>query len=136
MFQLVYISSAREQITAGMLDAILTKSRSNNERDGVTGLLITGTRRFLQALEGSEQAVWDAYARIKNDPRHHALVLLTGRAVETRAFGNWAMACQESEEGPHQQSLADTVRQLTDTLADKSLRAQFVGFAELHGKPA
>jgi len=28
------------------------------------------------------------------------------------------------------------VRRLTDTLSDKSLRAHFVGFAELQDKPA
>lgn len=133
MFQLVYISVAREPICPEMLDSILSASRENNRREGVTGLLVAGTRRFLQALEGPEQAVLDIYARIRKDPRHHGLVLLTGRGVERRAFGQWSMACETGREGEENGSLAETVRLLTDGLSDKSLRARFVGFAELQG---
>jgi len=79
-----------------MLDSILAASRRNNEREGLTGLLVAGAKRFLQALEGPEQAVLDAYARIKSDPRHHAIVLLTGRAVERCDFGDWSMACERA----------------------------------------
>lgn len=135
MFQLVYISSAREEISTPMLDSILEASRRNNAREGVTGLLVAGTKRFLQALEGPEQAVLDTYARIKNDPRHRAFVLLTGRAIERRAFGGWSMACERGSEGTDGETLVETVRGLTDGLSDKSLRAHFVGFAELQGKP-
>ena len=136
MFQLVYISSTREDIDPATLEAILEVSRRNNGRNGVTGLLVAGRRRFLQALEGPEQAVLDTYARIRADPRHYAFVLLTGRAIDRRAFGDWSMACECGREGADDGSLAETVRQLTDDLADKSLRAQFVGFAELQDKPA
>lgn len=136
MFQLVYISSARAPIDPAMLESILAASRANNARNKVTGLLVAGSRRFLQALEGPEQAVLDTYARIRNDPRHHAFVLLTGRVVEAPAFGDWAMACERGQGDGGDQALAETVRRLTDGLADKSLRAHFVGFAELQGKAA
>lgn len=136
MFQLVYISTARVGITATLLDAILASSRGNNARDGVTGLLVAGTRRFLQALEGPEQAVLDTFRRIRNDPRHHAFVLLTGRAVERRAFGDWSMAFERGSEGAEEESLAETVRRLTEGLADRSLRARLVAFADVQGKPA
>lgn len=131
MFQLVYISTARAPIEPALLDSVLAASRANNAKAGVTGLLVAGTRRFLQALEGPEQAVLDIYSRIKKDPRHHALVLLTGRGVEQRAFGDWSMACERVVEEGDGETLAETVRRLTDGLADRSLRAQFVGFAEL-----
>jgi hypothetical protein len=136
MFQLVYISTARAPVDSEMLDSILAASRRNNERDGVTGLLVAGTRRFLQALVGPEQAVLDTYARIRNDPRHHAFVLLTGRAIERRAFGDWAMACERGTEASADETLVETVRGLTETLDDRTLRAHFVGFAELQGRPA
>ncbi|HTU13043.1 MAG TPA: BLUF domain-containing protein [Allosphingosinicella sp.] len=132
MFQLVYISTAREPITSALLDDILDSARRNNDRDGITGLLVAGARRFLQALEGPEQAVLDTYARIKKDPRHHALVLLTGRGVEGRAFGDWAMACERGTdtESPDLRAL---VSELTANLSDKSLRVRLIGFAEAHG---
>lgn len=132
MFQLVYISTAREPISDAMLSSILAASRENNARRGVTGLLVAGRTRFLQALEGPEEAVLDLYRHIRNDARHRALVLLTGRAIEQRAFGEWSMACEQGAEGDGQDSLVETVRQLTDGLSDKSLRVRLVGFAELH----
>ena len=136
MFQLVYISTARDPITPELLEAILVASRRNNARNAVSGLLVAGTRRFLQALEGPEQAVLDTYARIRHDQRHHALVLLTDRSVGERAFGDWSMACEQAHDGPEQESLRATVDTLTANLSDKSLRAHFLGFAELQGRAA
>ena len=136
MFQLVYISTARQPIHADMLEQILAASRRNNEGNCVTGLLVAGQRRFLQALEGPEQAVLDTYARIRNDQRHHALVLLSGRSVEARAFGDWSMAFEQSQEGANQPDLRATVEALTMPLADRNLRAHFLGFAELQAKAA
>jgi hypothetical protein len=135
VFQLVYISTAREPISETMLESILEASRRNNTRNGITGLLVAGGRRFLQALEGPEQAVLEAFARIKADPRHHAFVLLTGRSVEKRTFGEWAMAFERGDDAD-EAGLHATVDALTESLDDKSLRAQFLGFAELHGMPA
>jgi hypothetical protein len=136
MFQLVYISTARAPITPDMLEQILVASRRNNAAIGITGLLVAGSRRFLQALEGPEQAVLETFARIKHDPRHHALVLLTGRSTEIRAFGDWSMAFEKAGDAPDHASLSATVDALTASLTDKSLRAHFLGFAELHSRAA
>jgi hypothetical protein len=136
MLQLVYVSTARQPITDDLLGAILSSSRRNNARDGVTGLLVAGRRRFLQALEGPEQAVMDAYGRIKTDARHHALVMLTGRPVEGRSFGDWSMAYRAAGDAPEEGSLYEIVDALTAPLADKSLRAHFLGFADTHGRAA
>ena len=136
MFQLVYISTSRETITPAMLEQILAASRRNNARQGVTGLLVAGERRFLQALEGPEQAVLDTYARIRTDARHHAMVLLTGRSVEARAFGDWSMAYEQGADAQNQPDLRATVDALTSSIPDKNLRAHFLGFAELQGRAA
>ena len=52
--QLVYISTSRSpsHVPQSEIDAILAVSRRNNGRDGLTGLLAIGGRRFLQVLEG------------------------------------------------------------------------------------
>lgn len=91
MLQLVYISSANPAAPCPTQD-ILTVSRRNNARDRITGLLYADGGRFLQALEGPEDAVEAAYARIQRDPRHRAIVLLSRRSVDRRAFGHWEMA--------------------------------------------
>ena len=135
MLQLVYISTGREIPTEEMLDSILAASRRNNRAIGVTGLLVVGGRRFLQALEGPEQAVLDTYGRIKLDERHRALVLLSCRTVGARAFGDWAMGFERGADAPDG-DLRQLIEGLTDRLADRNLRAQFRGFAELHARAA
>ncbi len=82
MLTLAYSSTSRTPITA---------SRVNNPVNGITGLLVAGRKRFLQALEGPADEVRATYARIAADPRHFACVLLAEHHVEERQFGNWAM---------------------------------------------
>lgn len=136
MFQLVYISSAPAPVTGPMLAEILHASRRNNVARNVTGLLVAGPRRFLQALEGPEAAVLETYQRIKSDPRHHALVMLTSRGVDTRAFGTWSMAFEQAGVDCGEADLVSAVDSLTCGLSDKSLRAHFMGFAEIHRRAA
>lgn len=135
MFQLVYISTARGPVAREDLDAILAASRRNNRRDGVTGLLVAGGRRFLQALEGEERNVRAAFDRIAADPRHHAIVTLVSRPVAERRFGDWAMAHQDGG-AAGEGDLARAVSALVAPLSDRSLRAQFEGFAALHRRAA
>jgi hypothetical protein len=135
MLQLVYISTAKAPVDAALLEAILAVSRRNNVKADVTGLLVAGGRRFLQVLEGPDQAVLATYARIQHDPRHKAFVLLSCKQVQDRAFGDWSMAYQAGGD-PGETGLREAVVKLTETLEDRTLRAHFTGFAELHAKAA
>ena len=136
MLQLVYISTARQTLTPSLLEDVLTVSRRNNARVGVTGLLVTGGKRFLQVLEGPDQAVLTTYARIQADARHYAFVSLACRQVAQRAFGHWDMACQHGGDAPARGDLRDIVASMTADLADKTLKAHFTGFAEVHARAA
>ncbi|WP_019516991.1 BLUF domain-containing protein [Sphingomonas sp. Mn802worker] len=125
MLQLVYISSVAQRAD---LSAILATSRLNNRRDGITGLLYSDGVRFLQALEGPREAVESAYERIRQDPRHHALVILSRREVDAREFGEWAMAERRvGEEGD--QFCARVDQLLANTSAN--VRATFDSFIKL-----
>jgi hypothetical protein len=132
LFQLVYISTARQSFCETDLEALLALARRNNRRLGVSGLLLFGGRRFLQALEGPEKAVQFIFDKIRADERHGAIVELTRRPVEARAFGDWDMAFEPAGGG----SLKAEVERLVGTLRDPNLRAQFTGFADLHGRAA
>jgi hypothetical protein len=136
MLQLVYISTARQPHAPEILDPLLEISRMNNAEAEVTGLLLAGGKRFLQALEGPVDAVATTYERIMADPRHHAIVLLSSRHVEERAFGKWAMGFDRNGQVDCGKGVRATTAELIDSLADKSLRAQFAGFAELHASAA
>lgn len=133
MIQLVYISTSRARvIDDALLESILAASRRNNEARGISGLLLAGGRRFLQALEGPRQAVEATYARIKGDPRHFAFVELANRSIVRPEFGAWAMAYTQAGTAEAGAALRDAVQRLTADLPDRDVRALFTGFAELH----
>lgn len=137
MRQLVYISTSRAKtVDATLLASILATSRRNNDAAGISGLLLVGGRRFLQALEGPGDAVEATYARIKADARHFAHVELADRLVEACEFGSWAMASTQGNDPQAGLALRQTVERLTASLPDRDLQAQFTGFAALHSQAA
>jgi hypothetical protein len=52
--RIIYISTCRTDPDRLMVEDILRQSRRNNRRDGLTGLLVVGGRRFLQVLDGDD----------------------------------------------------------------------------------
>jgi hypothetical protein len=132
MEQLVYVSTSRSEAPSLVeIESILSASRRNNARDGLSGLLIVGGRRFLQVLEGPAPQLDATYARIKRDPRHFAVVELSRKPVDKLSFPNWDMGYEAG-----QGSLAELVYQLTSMIDEPSLQAQLRGFAQLHSKAA
>lgn len=125
MLQLVYISTAVGDPEPA---AILRASRRNNGRDGVTGLLYYNGRRFLQALEGEQPAVEAAFERIRRDPRHRAVVLLSRREVTEREFGPWAMA-ERGPDGAGESLMCQVAPLLAG--ASPNVRGTFEGFMQL-----
>jgi hypothetical protein len=130
MLQLTYISSVTPGTPEFAVNDILRASRHNNAAAGVTGLLLFDGRRFLQALEGEAEEVNAAYQRIKVDPRHRAMVLLSSSEVTERAFGDWAMAAQRVA-GSGGASITEQIDTMTADVADANLRALFRSFAQV-----
>lgn len=127
MLQLVYVSSVGANVTTRDIDQILDVSRRNNRRDGITGLLYSDGRRFLQVLEGPEPAVLAAYARISADARHRAAVTLSRTPIEQRQFGNWAM--MHLHDPSEREAFIDRIRTMV-AQASPAVRATFEGFAQ------
>jgi hypothetical protein len=73
------------------LTNILSVSRQNNERDGITGALVCREDLFLQMLEGTRDVVTSAFSRILRDERHVEVINLWSGDVETRLFPEWSM---------------------------------------------
>lgn len=134
--QLVYISTMRGAPSLALFERILAASRRNNARDGITGLLVAGGNRFLQLLEGPTEPVRATYARIRADDRHFAAVVLSARIVDLRQCPDWAMGYVVGGAIRSHAPLGEIVSALVAPIEDKSLRAQFTGFAELHGMVA
>lgn len=87
--QIIYHSTARGKVDTA---AILEQSRHNNAIDGVTGVLWSNGRTFVQVLEGPPLSVTEAFVRIGRDTRHEAVTILSDRQLPTSEFGSWSMA--------------------------------------------
>lgn len=132
MHRLIYISSTRSIFSSADLEAILSVSRRNNAAVGVTGLLVAGGRRFLQVLEGDEKMIELVFERIKLDPRHRAIVILSKTEIAAPSFGQWSMGYAQCGAGAGGTTLPDTVERLLEPITDPTIRGYFEGFAQVH----
>ena len=128
MLQLLYISTAAPGVDEAAVTRILARSRANNARDLLTGLLFFDGKRFMQVLEGAPEKIDEAYVRIAADPRHRALVVVSRRNIEAREFGNWSMAYGLSGED---RSTADAKVAALIKDASPSVRGIFEGFLQV-----
>ncbi len=55
-------------------------------------MLLYRDGNFLQVLEGPAGVVDSLIQKIKRDPRHNGVILMSRKAIEERQFGDWSMA--------------------------------------------
>lgn len=94
--QLIYwsrnkVAPSRDGSYRKLMDSLLSVSRPNNHRDGITGFLISDGVWFMQILEGDPEAVSRTYQRIQRDPRHGSVTQAALRTIRTRSFPSWSM---------------------------------------------
>jgi len=87
----MYASRAVPAIDQEVLLAILKKSKANNPKAGITGVLCYSEGIFIQVLEGGRGAVNTLYNRIVADSRHSDVVLLNYDEIDERRFAGWSM---------------------------------------------
>jgi hypothetical protein len=133
MRRILYISTVTTALSSKNVEDILRVSRRNNGAAGVTGLLVIGGRRCLQALEGPPDAVGQTFERIGKDPRHFAIVTLNDKPIDAPAFGDWSMGFQAGGDPSSAKSLEDQIAAILAPIDDANLRAYFSGFAVRHG---
>lgn len=89
--RLIYLSQVANHVRYEDAESIAETSARNNEKVGVTGLLVYTPSHFLQVLEGDQAAVRKIYERVKDDARHHRVKILFDDQVPEAEFGKWAM---------------------------------------------
>jgi hypothetical protein len=97
LFRLIYASRAvlpELPRFEALVDDILKVSRPNNERAGLTGLLLAHQGWFVQALEGPRRRVSRTFGDIGRDLRHVQLEMLSAGPAENRLFGAWSMCAR------------------------------------------
>lgn len=91
LIALTYVSYAEHAMNTEELNALLAESKNKNAEKNITGMLLYRDRYFIQVLEGEEDVVTDLYERIKEDPRHTNVLLVSKDKIEERSFGDWSM---------------------------------------------
>ena len=97
LVQIIYISRSTSVVSRpdnGMDPAvarILAKSRSNNRKNGLVGVLYFGDGCFFQCLEGEAAAVDTLYAKLEQDPRHKDLKIISRKSIAVQTFQDWSM---------------------------------------------
>lgn len=121
LFRAVY-SSRPFGYDAGMLNGILTDARRANLRDGITGALICRADIYLQWLEGSEDKVRAAIARIQRDDRHVEVNILIQDTIDDRVFAHWDMLHDPAA------SLIWSQEAVADGAAERASPDEVIGF--------
>lgn len=92
VFFLIYVSRFNKETTnQKALTDIYHSSQRNNQRTGVTGVLLFGRGCFCQYIEGEESQIKKLYATICEDDRHRAIKLVDTGYKSARLFGEWHM---------------------------------------------
>jgi len=123
LYCLVYMSSPSHEMVQEEVKGLLRRAKVNNDRDGITGILIHDRRRYLQYLEGDQAKVEGTFARISIDPRHRAIIRLHSGTITRRQFPDWAMASRVSAmEGTLKDSVQRLVQNCDRDVADELLK--------------
>ena len=97
LIQMIYISRSTftpTELSNGIepnVARILLKSRINNKKNGLVGVLYFGDGCFFQCLEGAAEAVDKLYEKLLNDSRHKELKVLSRKSIDSLSFSNWSM---------------------------------------------
>ena len=91
LVRLIYGSTVAQPMGPETLSHILKQARVRNALRGLTGLPTFDSVHFMQAIEGSPQAVNELYNSVLRDVRHDTVRLLSYSNIDTRLFADWDM---------------------------------------------
>jgi hypothetical protein len=91
VISIAYVSAATSAMTDEDIAEILVTSRANNVRLELTGALLYRDGRFIQIIEGPDEAVLAQYALIEADRRHRSVHKVSEESIGARQFPDWTM---------------------------------------------
>src|SRR3954470_1590920 len=91
MIQLAYLSSTASLLSRDELTQLLVRSRANNGKHNITGMLLYKDGNVLQVLEGDRAEVLSLFQKTGKDPRHRGVIRLYEKEVKERDFPEWTM---------------------------------------------
>ena len=138
LFKLIYISQACQPMGDDQLAALQRGAVAHNERVGITGVLLYGSGKILQLLEGPREELAALYGRIALDPRHVKCRIIFRSSAQARSAPSWSMGVANADRlGPSMsiETLESTINELaTETIASDPAGAFVQAFERLmHG---
>ena len=132
---LVYVSTARPGLDQNDFQDIMTVAERNNQRLGITGLVMFNGFNFMQCIEGERAVAKDRLHRIGMDDRHTGLTILSHHEIANRQFAQWYMAGQyfPVKCGLPQSALSEI---LSDNSVSENTRNLFQSFRSLGARQA
>lgn len=91
MYYLIYLSSSVKPMNHDQLSTLLQQCRDNNQKNGITGMLLYQNGTFMQMIEGDKQVILDLYDDIRKDDRHTGIHKVLAGDIEERNFEDWSM---------------------------------------------
>lgn len=82
----VYISRAVPDLSIDDVRVLIFEARGFNAINGIAGFLTFDRRGFLQAIEGTEDAIDELLATIARDPRHQNMQMILDTPVDAPQF--------------------------------------------------
>jgi hypothetical protein len=93
--QLVYVSNRKPNCTSAEIDKILAACEKNNPTSDTTGVLLYSDNKFIQYLEGEAKELLSLYDKIKLDPRHEKIMMISYGPIKEKAFPSWHMGTKK-----------------------------------------
>lgn len=137
MIELVYISRAKQHFSEDQLVELLKQARTNNEKLGISGLLLYDNKgTFIQALEGDEEQVDRLFNKISGDERHSRINRISRKSIKVRAFPDWKMGFQLIDQDlmqtfPGYSSYMQQPGNSLDSNSDSSLAVELLNYFKL-----
>lgn len=95
MYQLVYVSSAVRPLTSAQILDLVVCARERNQRQNLTGMLLSKSGNFMQLLEGDRPDVEGCFARIERNPLHRDITVIHQGPAEGRQFPGCPLGFQD-----------------------------------------
>lgn len=92
LFQLCYVSTAKDGLRFEEIKEILNQSNNNNKTNQITGILIYCNKHFFQIIEGQKNYIEELFEKIMVDCRHDGVIKIQAKPIEKRYFDSWSMA--------------------------------------------
>lgn len=96
--RLAWSSVPSPSFSAARLNQIIAPSRRNNERHGISGMLLFTGVHFLAIYEGEERDLDELWWRLERDQRHCDLFRIGNDLCGTRLYPEWMMAYEVDSE--------------------------------------